>query len=110
MSKDTKKGYSKFVYSLLHFNIFLNARNRSYRPMSSRSHIVERLNVEKTNDGRAGMTIFGGIFIAAYCHVILLVMSGIFMVAGSLLTAISYRPKAFGEDLHHFYIRQVVIV
>ena len=55
------------------------------------------------------MTIFGGIFIAAYCHVILLIMSGIFMVAGSLLTAISYRPKSFGEDLHDFYIRQVNI-
>ena len=75
--------------------------------MSSRSHIVERLNVEKTNDGRAGMTIFGGVFIAAYCHVILLIMSGIFMVAGSLLTAISYRPQSFGEDLHEFIIRQV---
>ena len=56
------------------------------------------------------MTIFGGIFIAAYCHVILLIMSGIFMVAGSLLTAISYRPKSFGEDLHDFYIRQACII
>ena len=89
---------------------FFNARNRSYRPMSSRSHIVERLNVEKPNDGRAGMTIFGGIFIAAYCHVILLIMSGIFMLAGSLLTAISYRPKAFGENFHQFSIRQVLII
>ena len=92
---------------MLSLSIFLNSRNTNYRPFSSRSHIVERLNVEKTNDGRAGMTIFGGIFIAAYCHVILLIMSGIFMVAGSLLTAISYRPKSFGEDLHDFYIRQV---
>ena len=75
--------------------------------MSSRSQIVERLNVEKTNDGRAGMTIFGGMFIAAYCHVILLVMSGVFMVAGSLLIAISYRPRGFGEELRQFIIRQV---
>ena len=96
---------------MLSFTIFfVNIRNTNYRPFSSRSHIVERLNVEKTNDGRAGMTIFGGIFIAAYCHVILLIMSGIFMVAGSLLTAISYRPKSFGEDLHDFYIRQVCII
>ena len=75
--------------------------------MSSRSQIVERLNVEKANDGRAGMTICGGIFIATNCHVIILVMSGIFMVAGSLLTAISYRPRGFGEELHNFIIRQV---
>ena len=78
--------------------------------MSSRSQIVERLNVEKTNDGRAGMTIFGGIFIAAYCHVILLVMSGIFLVAGSLLTAIAYRPRGFGEEGYMFNIRQVILI
>ena len=80
--------------------------NSSHRPTTANS-VIEMLHIEKVQDG-SGLTLCGGgVFVASQCHVILFVMSGIFTVVGALLSAISYRPKGFGEDIEKFLARQV---
>lgn len=68
--------------------------------------VIERLRIESSDDGRgAGITI-GGTFISANCSIILVVMASIFMVVGTILTAISYRPRDYGEEMERFMERQ----
>ena len=77
----------------------------SNRPTTATS-VIERLNIEKVQNGD-GVTICGGVFVTTHCYVILLVMSGVFTVVGAILTAISYRPRQFGEELERFLKREV---
>ena len=82
--------------------------NTAGRPATA-SSLMERLNIEKADEGGGcggGFTI-GKVFVANNCTVILLVMAGIFLVGGAILTAISYRPREFGEELSKFINRQV---
>ena len=74
------------------------------RPVTAAS-VIEKLKIEKANSGE-GLTFCGGIFLAANCYIFLFVMSGIFYVIGSILTAISWRPRDFGEEMQRFLIRQ----
>ena len=62
--------------------------------------------IESSDDGAGvGITI-GGLFISANCSIILIIMAFIFILIGCVLTAISYRPREFGEDLERFLSRQ----
>ena len=79
---------------------------RSLSISSRPESVIERLRIESSDDGRgAGITI-GGTFISANCSIILVVMASIFMVVGTILTAISYRPRDYGEEMERFMERQ----
>ena len=69
--------------------------------------VIEKLHIEKDNSGE-DLTFCGGIFLAANCYIILFVMAGIFSVIGAILTAISWRPRDFGEEMERFLKRQVL--
>ena len=78
----------------------------SQRPNTANS-VIEMLAIEKAHDG-SGLTLCsGGVFVASQCHVILFVMSGIFTAVGVVVSAISYRPRDFGEDFQKYLARQV---
>ena len=79
--------------------------SQSKRPLTANS-VIQRLQIEKANSDE-GLTMCGGIFLASNCYIILLVMAGIFIVAGAILTAISWRPREFGEEMERFLKRQV---
>jgi len=77
----------------------------SQRPNTANS-VIEMLAIEKAHDG-SGLTLCsGGVFVASQCHVILFVMSGIFTAVGVVISAISYRPRDFGEDFQKYLARQ----
>jgi len=76
--------------------------SHSSRPES----VIDKLRIESSDDGAGvGITI-GGLFISANCSIILIIMAFIFILIGCVLTAISYRPREFGEDLERFLSRQ----
>lgn len=74
---------------------------------SSRSEsVIDKLNIESSDDG-AGVGInVAGIFISANCNIILIVMAVIFTLVGVILTTISHRPKDLSEDMGKFLSRQ----
>lgn len=79
---------------------------RASTTLSRPDSVIERLRIEKADDGGGTGITIAGVFIAANCNVILLVMAGIFIVVGAILTAISYRPRDSGEEMEKFKDRQ----
>ncbi len=80
----------------------------SLRPSTSSrpESVLEKLKIETSDDGGGiGITI-GGVFISANCSIILIVMASIFILVGSILSAISFRPRDINEELDRFLSRQ----
>lgn len=88
-----------------HSNRMANNNFSANRPTTANS-VIEMLHIEKVQDGSGLTCCGGGVFVASQCQVILFVMSGIFTVVGAILSAISYRPRDFGEDIDKFFTRQ----
>ena len=81
---------------MVHFSFSFDDLVPSVRP-STASSLIQRLHVEK--QGEEGMAI-KGVFVATNCYIIILVMSGFFLVAGIVLTVISYRDM-HGDGEEH---------
>ena len=93
-------------------NLFLNRAHSSAATTCFSNGLVRRLNVVEANDGInicGGISNIGGMFCRRHCYIMIIAMSGMFIVLGSLLTAMGYRPQAFGEMMHAFVSRQVCI-
>ena len=68
----------------------------SRQSASAATTAMSLLNIERLDGG--GLSI-RGMVVAAYCNIFLVIMGCVFLGGGSLLTAISYRPQEYGEDL-----------
>ncbi len=65
---------------------------------STGENVLRRLHVR---DEGGGAITLAGVFVSSYCYVIMLVMAGFFLIAGAVLTAVSFdghEVSRFNED------------